>query len=75
MATDGLSVRGGLGLNIRVSPKFAIQPELTVIRGLQEPGPDSSFDSVFMYVFGVGFNIANLPDFSDVAAGDVRTEH
>lgn len=66
MAADGLYARAGLGLNIRISPKFAIQPEVTVIRALEDPGPDSNFDSVFMYVFGVGFNLMNLPDFADV---------
>ena len=66
MAADGLHARGGIGINVRVTPKFALQPEVTVIRALEDPGPGSNFDSVYMYVFGVGFNLANLPDFSDV---------
>jgi hypothetical protein len=67
MGTDGFSARFGAGFNIRISPRFAIQPELTLIRSLEDHS-DSEFDSVLMYVFGVGFNIANLPDFSDVDA-------
>jgi hypothetical protein len=67
MATDGFSARFGLGLNLRVSPKFAVQPEVTVIRSL-EAHPDSEFDSVLLYVFGVGFNLGSLPDFADVDA-------
>jgi len=67
MATDGLSARFGLGLNIRVSKGFAVQPEITFIRSLEDHSDaNSEFDSVLMYVFGIGFNLANLPDFSDV---------
>jgi hypothetical protein len=67
MATDGLSGRMGLGFNIRFSKGFAIQPEVTFIRSL-ESHPDSEFDSVLMYVAGIGFNLGNLPDYSDVEA-------
>jgi hypothetical protein len=68
-ATNGMSLRAGLGFNIRVSPKFALQPEITVIRGLEEP-KDSNFDSIYMYVAGLGFNFGTLPDFSDVDGDD-----
>lgn len=67
LATDGFSARMGVGFNVRISQGFAIQPEVTLIRSIQDH-PDSEFDSVLMYVFGVGFNLANLPDFSDVDA-------
>jgi hypothetical protein len=68
-ATNGMSARVGLGLNVRVSPKFALQPEVTVIRGLERP-EGRNFESVFMYVAGIGFNFGGLPDFSDVEAGE-----
>jgi len=64
MGTTGLSARFGLGFNARVSPKFAIQPELTFMRALNPP-TDTEFENVTIFVFGVGFNIGNLPDFSD----------
>jgi hypothetical protein len=72
MAADGLYARAGIGVNVRISPKFALQPELSVIRSLEDPGPNSSFDSVYMYVFGVGFNLANLPNFADADAAAPR---
>jgi hypothetical protein len=65
MGTTGLSARFGLGFNARVSPKFAIQPELTFLRALNPP-TDTEFENVTLFIFGVGFNIGNLPDFSDV---------
>lgn len=65
MSADGLSARVGLGFNVRPSPRFAIQPELTFLRSIQ-PREDSAFDELFVYVIGVGFSFGNLPDFADV---------
>lgn len=65
MGTTGLSWRAGIGFNARVSPKFAIHPELTVMRAMNPPS-DSEFENVTQFVFGVGFNLGKLPDYSDV---------
>jgi hypothetical protein len=68
MGTTGLSWRAGIGFDARVSPKFAIHPELTIMRALNPPS-DSEFENVTMFVFGIGFNFGKLPDYSDVEGG------
>jgi hypothetical protein len=61
--SSGLGARFGIGFEYRVSPKFALHPELTAIRGLTGPYGDVEATIV---LFGLGFNIANIPDYSDV---------
>jgi hypothetical protein len=53
----GLWLRGGLGVNFRISPKFALQPEVTFLKNF---AADDEIDSL-TYVFGLGFNFGNLP--------------
>ena len=53
----GLWLRGGLGFNFRVSPKFAMHPEITFLKNL--PG-DGETDAL-LYIFGLGFNFGALP--------------
>jgi hypothetical protein len=53
----GLWVRGGLGFNFRISPKFAMHPEITFLKNM--PG-DNEVDAL-LYVFGLGFNFGALP--------------
>lgn len=65
MGTTGLSARFGIGFDARVSPKFAVHPELTFMRAL-DPPTNTEFENVTLFVFGVGFNIGALPDYSDV---------
>ena len=65
MGTTGLSMRFGLGFDARVSKKFAIHPEVTFLRAVNPP-TDTVFKDVTIFVFGVGFNIGALPDYSDV---------
>jgi hypothetical protein len=65
MGTTGLSMRFGLGFDARVSPKFAVHPEVTLLRALNPP-KDTEFENVTIFVFGVGFNLGRLPDYSDV---------
>lgn len=56
---DGLMFRGGLGFNFRISPKFAMQPEVTYLKWLNKAeDPDISW-----VVFGLGFNFGNLPTY------------
>ena len=59
LAIDGAMARFGLGVNFRVSENFAIQPEATLIRGI-----DTSDSSVTWVLLGIGFNVFNLPDFT-----------
>lgn len=54
---DGLILRAGLGFNFRVSPKFAMQPELTMMQFLN--ADDKA--SVRLFIFGLGFNFGSLP--------------
>ncbi len=57
--TDGLFGRIGLGLNIRASKKFAVHPEVTVMRNFGD-------SKALTYMAGVNFNFGSLPDFSDI---------
>jgi len=56
---DGIMVRGGLGFNFRISPKFAMQPEVTYLKYLNK----DSDPSVSWVLFGLGFNFGNLPQY------------
>jgi hypothetical protein len=58
-SVDGLMLRGGLGFNFRISPKFAMQPEITVLKWLNK----SDEPDVLLYLFGLGFNFGSLPEF------------
>jgi hypothetical protein len=53
----GLWLRGGIGFNFRISPKFAMHPEITFLKNL--PG-DNEVDAL-LYIFGLGFNFGALP--------------
>lgn len=56
---DGLIVRAGLGLNFRISPKFAMHPEVTMLQFLNAENEPK----VRLFIFGLGFNFGNLPKF------------
>jgi hypothetical protein len=58
-SVDGIMLRGGLGFNFRISPKFAMQPELTVLKFMNK----SEDPSVLLYLFGLGFNFGALPEY------------
>jgi hypothetical protein len=58
-ANTGIIGRFGLGMNIRVSQGFAMQPEFTIMK----PFKDS--DSGFLYLGGFGFNFGALPGYED----------
>jgi hypothetical protein len=58
-SVDGIMLRGGLGFNFRISPKFAMQPEITMLKFLNK----TDDASVLLYLFGLGFNFGNLPEY------------
>lgn len=62
-STDGLLLRAGLGFNFRISPKFAMQPEITMLKFLNK----STDPGVLLYLFGVGFNFGALPEYGGKA--------
>ena len=57
--TDGVFGRIGLGVNIRATKKFAVHPEVTVMRNFGS-------SKALTYMAGISFNFGSLPDFSDV---------
>lgn len=61
--SSGLAARLGVGLNQRISRGFALQPEVTGIRGIT--GNFGNTQSTIVLI-GLGFNIANIPDYSDI---------
>jgi hypothetical protein len=58
-SVDGLMLRGGLGFNFRISPRFAMQPEITMLKFLNK----SEDAGVTLILFGLGFNFGNLPEY------------
>jgi hypothetical protein len=61
---DGLMLRGGLGMNFRITPKFAMQPEITMLKFLNKVDDAS----IVLYLFGLGFNFGNLPEYGSKEA-------
>lgn len=57
----GWLLRFGAGLDVRFTERFAIQPELTMVRVL-----DPEAEAAHFYVAGLGFNFGALPNYSDV---------
>lgn len=58
-SVDGIMLRGGLGFNFRISPKFSMQPEITILKFLNK----TEDASVLLYLFGLGFNFGALPEY------------
>jgi hypothetical protein len=56
VSNGGVFARGGLGLNLRLSPGFAMQPEMTLLRNFES-------DATTLYIMGLGFNFGSLPSF------------
>lgn len=61
----GLWLRGGIGFNFRISPKFAMHPEITFLKNIAD---DNEVDTL-LYIFGLGFNFGSLPVYGG-GAGD-----
>jgi hypothetical protein len=60
----GLWLRGGIGINFRISPKFAMHPEVTFLKNIAD---ENEVDTL-LYIFGLGFNFGNLPVYGGGAA-------
>lgn len=54
--STGIMLRPGIGFNFRISPRFALHPEITFLKPLED-------NSGILYTFGLGFNFGNLPKF------------
>jgi hypothetical protein len=61
-SASGIMGRLGFGVDFRISPKFAIHPEITAMRQFGD-------SDALIYVGGVGFNIGAQPNYSDLASG------
>jgi hypothetical protein len=59
--TTGLMGRFGVGIDFRISPGFALHPEITFLRTL-------STNPTLLYTAGLGFNFGGLPSFDDAGA-------
>jgi len=57
----GWLLRFGAGLDVRFTERFAVQPEVTMVRVLDPVSETSHF-----YVAGLGFNFGALPNYSEV---------
>jgi hypothetical protein len=64
--TYGALARLGAGLTLRVLRRFAIQPEVTLLRSLQ-PSHDAPFSSITFVAFGLGFTWGAQPSYADEA--------
>ncbi len=58
-SNSGLIARAGIGFDFRVSKGFALHPEVTFLRSID----DTKWNT---YVAGLGFNFGNLPSFADL---------
>jgi hypothetical protein len=61
-ATTGAIGRFGLGVDFRLTPGFALHPEITFLRGL-------GTDNTLIYMAGLGFNFGAMPNYDDVGGG------
>jgi hypothetical protein len=61
-ATTGAIGRFGLGADFRISPGFALHPEITFLRGI-------GTDNTIIYMAGLGFNFGAMPNYDDVGGG------
>jgi hypothetical protein len=64
--STGLMARFGLGLDIRVGKRFALHPEFTALKIVD----DESGDEGLIYFMGLGFNFGNLPNYGAGAPAD-----
>lgn len=65
-STDGLFLRGGLGINFRISQKFAMHPEVTFLKNVT----NTEESDVLLYIFGLGFNFGSLPKYGEPEAAE-----
>lgn len=60
--TTGAWARFGIGLNWRVGRRFALHPEVTVMRNFGDQKTTMAF-------MGLGFNFGSMPNYADGASG------
>jgi hypothetical protein len=58
--SSGFMAGGGLGVDLRLLPKVAFHPEVTVLKGIGDVEP-------LLIMMGIGVNFGALPDYSDLA--------
>jgi hypothetical protein len=58
-AASGAMARIGIGVSLRLARRFAIHPELTLLKPVRQ--------SVLVTIVGIGFNFGAQPDYSDLA--------
>jgi hypothetical protein len=58
-ATTGALGRFGLGADFRITPGFALHPEITFLRGLGS-------ENTIIYMAGLGLNFGAMPNYDDV---------
>lgn len=61
-ATTGAIGRFGIGADFRITPGFALHPEVTFLRGL-------GTGNTIIYMAGLGFNFGAMPNYDDVGGG------
>jgi hypothetical protein len=64
----GFMARLGVGFDFRVSRRFAVQPEVTLMRQF------TGSEDLLLCVGGIGFNFGTQPDYSDLASGPKPSE-
>jgi hypothetical protein len=57
--STGVMGRLGAGVDLRLSKKFALHPEITFLKSFTDT-------EALLYIFGIGFNIGAQPDYSDL---------
>jgi hypothetical protein len=57
--TTGALARFGIGASFRISPGFALHPEVTLLHSFRT-------GSVNLYMFGLGFNFGGMPSYADL---------
>jgi hypothetical protein len=60
-SATGVLARLGAGIDVRITPRFAIHPEFTAMRSFGDTNG-------LIFVGGFGFNIGAQPDYSDLGA-------
>jgi hypothetical protein len=62
-SAGGIAGRGGLGIQFRVTKKFALHPEVTAMKFFNDAAP-------LWVVFGLGFNFGQLPSYAKGSEND-----
>lgn len=63
----GLLIRAGLGVQFRITDRFAIHPEFTMMKSLED-------SNATLYNFGIGFNFGALPSYADLRGEGEETD-